>query len=75
MDFQSWLLKRQKILPQSDRLVLLIRQAGPAGIPEGQLRSQVDLPKQLVDDLLAALVSAGQVGVVVRDGKRWHFAR
>jgi len=75
MDFNSWLLRRQKLLPQSDRLVALIQQAGPNGIPEGQLRSAVDLPMKLFDDLIQALVSARQVAVVERGGKRWYVAR
>jgi hypothetical protein len=75
MDFQTWLLKKHNTLPDADRLVLLIQQAGPNGIPEGQLRSQVDLPMKLVDDLLAALVSACMVGVVVKGGKTFYFSR
>ncbi len=75
MSFQSWLLKRQGILPPSDRLIALIRTAGQNGIAEGELRSQVDLPKKLVDELLQALISAAQVSVAVRDGKRVYFSR
>jgi hypothetical protein len=72
MSFSHWLFNR---VPHADRLLLLIQQAGSAGIPEGQLRSQVELPKRLVDDLLAALVQTGQVAVVEREGRRVYFER
>lgn len=75
MDFTTWLLRKQNLLSQPDRLVALIRAAGANGIAEGELRSQVDLPMELVNDLLRALVSAGQVGVAERGGKRFYFNR
>ena len=75
MDFQSWLLKRQSVLSPPDRLTALIQAAGRAGIPEGQLRSQIDLPMRLFDELMAALVSARLVGVTVKNGKRWYVGR
>jgi hypothetical protein len=74
MTFVNWLLKRQGILPPADRLALMIRAAGPAGIPEGELRSAVDLPWKTVNDLLDALVRAWQVRVVEREGKRVYVA-
>ena len=75
MTFTAWLHQRLKLLPDADKLPELIRQAGKNGIPEGQLRRQVDLPMRIVDDLLAALVGAGQAAVVMRAGRRWYFAR
>jgi hypothetical protein len=75
MTFHSWLHKRLSIMPDADKISELIRLAGPNGIEEGQLRSAVELPKELVDNLLAALVSAAQATVVLRDGKRVYFAR
>jgi len=70
-DFTTWLLRRQGVLPQADRLILLIRAAGPSGIPEGELRSAVELPRKTVDGLLTALVQAGQIKVVQRQGRRF----
>ena len=70
MDFTSWILKRQNLIPQADRLTLLINSAGAAGIAEPELRGRVDLPKKIVDDLLQALIQAGQVAVFERGGKR-----
>jgi hypothetical protein len=74
MDFRSWILRRNAV-PDADKPLVLIQRAGQAGIPEGQLRHHVDLPKELVDSLLQALVSAGQVAVGERQGKRVYFAR
>jgi hypothetical protein len=73
MTFSHWLLNRQ--VPDSDRLSMLIQQAGRNGIPEGQLRSQVELPFKLVTQLLQAMVSARMVGVVERDGMRVYLSR
>jgi hypothetical protein len=64
MTFNAWLLKKE--IPDSDHLAVLIQQAGRNGIPENELRSGVELPKKLVDELLAALVDArpnGSMGV------------
>ena len=72
MHFNHWLQQR---LPAPDKITALIQQAGSEGIPENQLRSQVDLPYELVSQLLAALIGARMVGVVVRGGKRVYFAR
>jgi hypothetical protein len=63
MNFTTWLLHKKDLVPPPDWLVLLIRAAGANGITEGELRSAVDSPKKLVDDLLRALISAGQVSV------------
>ena len=72
MTFTNWL--QQKHVPDADRIASLIQQAGPAGIPETQLRSGIELPKKLVDELLAALVDARIVRVAERDGMRWYFS-
>jgi hypothetical protein len=68
MNFSRWLLQR---LPDADCLVLLLQQAGQKGIPEGRLRSAVDLSKEVVDDLLQALLFSGQMVAFQKDGKRW----
>ena len=72
MTFIEWLLKKE--IPDSDRLAMLIRQAGPNGIPETKLRSGIELPKQLVDDLLQALVQSRIARVIERGGIRWYFS-
>ena len=70
MIFQNWLLKRRKAIPKADRILLLLQSAGLSSIPENTLRSAAELPRSLMDDLLDALVAAGQVVVTVKDGKR-----
>ena len=72
MHFIDWLL--QKEIPDSDKIAMIIQQAGAAGIPENQLRGSVELPKKLVDELLMALVDARMVRVAERDGIRWYFS-
>jgi hypothetical protein len=72
MTFNAWLLKKE--IPDSDRLAMLIQSSGRNGIPENQLRGSVELPKKLVDDLLAALVGSRMVRVAERNGIRWYFS-
>lgn len=72
MTFNTWLHKRE--IPDSDRIAMLIQSAGAGGIPETQLRSGIELPKKLVDDILQALVDARMARVVERDGMRWYFS-
>jgi hypothetical protein len=72
MHFNHWLLQR---LPPSDKLVALIQQAGRNGIPEGELRSQIDLPMTLFNDLVQAMVGAGLVKVVQQGEKRVYLSR
>jgi hypothetical protein len=52
---------------------MLIQSAGANGIPETQLRGKVELSKELVDQLLQALVDARIVRVAERDGVRVYF--
>ena len=61
MTFTNWLLKKE--IPDSDRLAALIQSSGPNGIPETKLRSGIELPKKLVDELLMALVGSRMVRV------------
>jgi hypothetical protein len=53
MRFTHWLLQR---IPDSDKITALIQQAGSSGIPEYELRSNIELPRQLLDHLLQVLV-------------------
>ncbi len=71
MHFTHWL--QQKHTPDSDKIAMLIQQAGRNGIPETQLRSGIELPKKVVDELLAALVDARMVRVAEKGGIRWYF--
>jgi hypothetical protein len=68
MNFHAWLRRRE--IPDADRLFALVQAAGRGGIPEGELRASVDLPRRLLDGLLTAMVSSGVARVVERGGKR-----
>jgi hypothetical protein len=72
MTFAHWL--RQRRIPDSDRLAMLIQSSGRNGIPENELRGSVELPKKLVDELLQALVQSGIARVAERNGIRWYFS-
>ena len=72
MTFNTWLHKKE--IPDSDRLAMLIQSAGAGGIPETQLRSGIDLPKKLVDELLQALVQSRIVKMKEQQGIRWYFS-
>ncbi len=55
--FLEWVKSRKPgpIVPQCDMVLRVIRQAGPAGIDRGSIGAAIDLPKELLDQLLAAL--------------------
>jgi hypothetical protein len=63
--FMSWAGKRSnrpdRHINQSDKIVPLLQQAGPAGMTRRQLTGAIDLEPELVDALLVALVSIGQI--------------
>jgi hypothetical protein len=69
MDYRTW-LKQRELMPKPDRVCLLIQAAGSVGVEEGALRSQAGLPKDLMDELLRALVSAGMAHLRMVNGKR-----
>ena len=73
MTFTNWL--QQKNAPDSDLIAMIIQSAGQNGIPETQLRSGIELPKKLVDELLAALVDARIIRVAERDGERVYYSK
>jgi hypothetical protein len=62
--FAGWLREhgsRPVQVPEATRLVHLIAAAGPAGVSRGQLGGTIDLPREVLDELLDALVRAGQL--------------
>jgi len=48
----------------------IIMRAGPGGIAEGDLKKQIDLPRQTVDELLAGLLGLGLIVVTGQYGVR-----
>jgi hypothetical protein len=63
------------VMPEADKVLFLIQSVGRNGIAEPQLRSAVDLPKNLMDEMLDSLISSRQVAVVMMDGTRVFFVR
>jgi len=48
----------------------LVMHAGPGGIAEGDLKKQIDLPRQSVDQPLAGLLGLGLIVVTGQYGVR-----
>jgi hypothetical protein len=57
-------------VPDADRLVPLIRTAGPHGLSRSRIGRAVSLDPATLDNLLGALVGAGQLRVREVDGFR-----
>ena len=76
--FLSWVQHRQQRpdsnISQADKLVPLLKQAGPTGMSRRQLAGAIDLPPSLVDGLLAALLDTGQIRIDVAGGIRTYRA-
>ena len=72
MRFTNWLESRKEApqLSESDRLMRIIMKAGPGGIAEGDLKKQIDLPRQSVDQLLEGLLGLGLIVVTGQYGER-----
>lgn len=67
ISFLSWVSRKEnrpdRYISQSDKIVPLLQQAGPAGMTRRQLSSAVDLPPDLLDQLLSALIGTGLVSL------------
>ena len=59
ISFTEWEQRRRNISPASDRIYPLIRAAGVYGMTRRQLGNAVDLDRDVLDELLAGMVSAG----------------
>lgn len=75
MTFAHWLARReqQTEVPETTRLFQLIAQAGTAGIRRRDLGKAITLDRDVLDDLLAAMVAAGQVEVGEVGGERIYY--
>jgi len=58
--FREW-ISRNSPLPEAEKVLVLIRQAGPQGIARGSIGGQIKLEKETLDHLLAALIGFGQI--------------
>jgi hypothetical protein len=69
MNFSQWLKTNHRNLPPPDKIQALISAAGTEGVSERTLRSFADLPRELFDELLQAMVTSGQIRAVNRNGE------
>jgi hypothetical protein len=71
--FSHWLKKNQRNLPPADKIQAFIFDAGLAGVSDRRLRSMIDLPRELFDQLLRTLVTSGQIRAVNRNGDLMYY--
>ena len=71
--FSQWLKKNQRSLPPADKIQAFIFDAGMAGVSDRRLRSLIDLPRELFDQLLVSLVASGQIRAVNRNGDLVYY--
>ena len=71
--FFQWLKKNQRSLSPADKIQAFISDAGMAGVSDRRLRSMIDLPRELFDQLLGSLVASGQIRAVNRNGEVVYF--
>jgi hypothetical protein len=76
ISFHEWLVRehRPEEVPDATTLALLIARAGAAGISGDDLRRLVPISSETLENLLAALMAAGQVVVSLRNGQRMYRA-
>ena len=70
--FHEWLKTRE--VPDATTLALTIARAGAAGISGDDLSRLLRVSSETLEDLLAALMAAGQVVVVSIGGQRRYRA-
>ena len=67
--FHEWLAHRLQQVPDATELALLIARSGAAGISREDLAKAVRLPEETIENLLRALVAAGQVRILKVNGQ------
>ncbi len=72
--FRQWLEHVADDPSAADNLATLISQAGAVGVSLDRLRKVVRLSPESLDDVLRALVAAGQVMIVQVNGERVYRA-
>ncbi len=66
--FHDWLWNRDRDVPAAEKLAMLVAQS-PAGVSKDCHARTLRLPPRILDDLLRALVTTGQV-VMLKVGGR-----
>ena len=59
ISFTAWEQRRRNISPESERILPMVKASGIYGMSRKQLGSAVDLDRDVFDQLLAGMVSAG----------------
>jgi len=67
--FRLWLDHRLQTVPDAGALALAIARSGAAGASREGLARALGVPGETVESLLRAMVVAGQVLVLKRDGQ------
>jgi hypothetical protein len=67
--FHEWLEHRVQEVPETTTLALLIARSGAAGVSRQGLEEVLRISSDTLEDLLRALVAAGQVVVVKVNGQ------
>ncbi len=75
--FSEWVASRKPgpLVPQADKVLHLIQQAGPQGISRGELGANVKLERDTLDSVIQALVDFGQVVVSMEGDQRIYRCR
>src|SRR5690606_18965725 len=68
--FASWIQRRQIHIPESDKLLPLIAQAGAVGITRAEIGKAITLERDVLDSFLNGLVQVGVLTVSVENGIR-----
>jgi hypothetical protein len=71
--FHEWLANRDGDVPAAERLATIVARCGP-GILRDDLARTLRLPPQILDDLLRALVTTGQVTMLKVGGRTVYRA-
>lgn len=72
--FTSWVQRRQITIPEADKLLPLISQAGPQGISRGEIGRAITLDREVLDEFLDGLVRIGVVQMTDQNGIRVYRA-
>ncbi len=71
--FHEWLGNRDGDVPAAERLATLVARSG-AGVSRDDLARTLRLPPRILDDLLRALVTTGQVTMLKTGGRTVYRA-
>jgi DNA-binding transcriptional ArsR family regulator len=74
--FMQWLESREteSPIPETTRLTRLLAAAGEGGVTLRDLRRAIKLDRDLLDQLLSAMVATGQVTVGEVDGEPVYYS-